>query len=113
MGRDGKRGFEDMSASRATRNVTVGGHRTSMRLETVLWDALEDICQREGRDLDEISGLVHRRRGDSSFTAAMRVFIVSYYRAVLKGDGPLEAAIESISGDLPHGPGAREGRSRE
>jgi len=30
-----------------SRNVTIGGHRTSCRLEPFMWDALYDICARE------------------------------------------------------------------
>ena len=30
-----------------SRNVTIGGHRTSCRLEPYMWDALYDVCARE------------------------------------------------------------------
>ncbi|MBT5415019.1 MAG: ribbon-helix-helix domain-containing protein [Rhodospirillaceae bacterium] len=81
-----------------TKNVNVDGHRTSMRLEMEMWDALEDICRREERSLHELCGLVHRRRHDTSFTASMRVFIVAYFRAVIAGIRPLEAAMDAVGG---------------
>ena len=31
-----------------SRNVRVDGHRTSVRLEPDMWEALRDICSREG-----------------------------------------------------------------
>ena len=80
-----------MPANRATRNVTVDGRRTSLRMENAMWEALEDICRRESRHLHEICGLVHRRRAGASFTAAMRGFIVCYYRALLDGGNAMEA----------------------
>ncbi len=41
-----------MSASRlVNRNVVAGSGRTSMRLEPELWEALIEVCQREGQDL--------------------------------------------------------------
>lgn len=62
------------------RNVTVSGRRTSVRMEPLLWDSLADIVRREQRTIHEIATLVDRRRGDSSLTAALRVFILSYFR---------------------------------
>lgn len=85
-----------MTPARMTKNVNVDGHRTSMRLEMEMWDALEDITRREGRNLHEICGLVHRRRHEASFTASMRVFIVAYYRSVIAGGQPLDAAMDAV-----------------
>lgn len=85
-----------MTPARMTKNVNVDGHRTSMRLETEMWDALEDISRREGRNLHEICGLVHRRRQETSFTASVRVFIVAYFRAIIAGGQPLEAAMDAV-----------------
>ncbi len=38
-------------SSLISRNVTVAGHRTSMRLEPAMWDALGEICRREHASL--------------------------------------------------------------
>ena len=92
--------------ARMTKNVNVDGHRTSMRLEMEMWDALEDICRREGRNLHEICGLVHRGRLGTSFTASMRVFIVAYYRAIIAGAQPLEAAMGAVDPGAARGTGA-------
>ena len=72
------------------------GHRTSLRMENAMWEALDDICGREGRDIHDICGLVHQRRSGASFTAAMRVFIVRYYRALIDGEKAMEAGIPSL-----------------
>jgi predicted DNA-binding ribbon-helix-helix protein len=66
------------------RNVTVNGHRTSMRLEPAMWDALEDICRRESMTVHEVCSLVDNQRTQSSLTAAMRVFILGYFRTALQ-----------------------------
>ncbi|MGB8274865.1 MAG: ribbon-helix-helix domain-containing protein [Alphaproteobacteria bacterium] len=63
------------------RNVTVSGHRTSMRLEPAMWEALEEICTRENLTIHAVCSLVDARRTQSSLTAAMRVFILGYFRA--------------------------------
>jgi predicted DNA-binding ribbon-helix-helix protein len=82
-----------MPANRSTRNVIVAGRRTSLRMENAMWEALDDICRREGRDIHEICGPVHHHRAGASFTAAVRVFIVRYYRALVEGADAMEAGI--------------------
>jgi predicted DNA-binding ribbon-helix-helix protein len=63
-----------------TRNITVCGHRTSMRLEPEMWDALVEICQGKGRTVHEICSDIDRERSESTLTSAMRNFIVNYFR---------------------------------
>ncbi len=45
-----------------------------------MWEALDDICRREGKNLNEICGEVARRKREGGFTSALRVYILSYYR---------------------------------
>lgn len=69
------------------RNVFIGRHRTSIRLEPAMWDALEEICRREDMTLHEVCGLIDSRRQASSLTAAIRVFTLTYFRAAATEDG--------------------------
>lgn len=69
------------------RNVFIGRHRTSVRLEPVMWDALAEICRREEVTLHEICGLIDSRRQASSLTAAIRVFTLTYFRAAATEEG--------------------------
>ncbi len=82
----------------SNRNVTVNGHRTSMRLEQEMWKALREICRREEKALREICrredmtvhelcSLIDDRCGLSSLTAATRVFILMCYRAAATDEG--------------------------
>ncbi|MGE0256284.1 MAG: ribbon-helix-helix domain-containing protein [Alphaproteobacteria bacterium] len=64
------------------RNVTVGGRRTSLRLEPEFWDALADIATREGLTLDHLCSLIDSQRGGLSRTAAIRIYIVGYFHAL-------------------------------
>ena len=52
-----------------------------------MWDALTEICRRESRTVHEICTLVSRHRRDLSLTAALRVFIVSYFRSAATEEG--------------------------
>ncbi len=69
------------------RNVTVGGRRTSLRLEPAMWDAWEEICRREEMSQHELCAMIDERRRASSLTAAIRVFIVNYFRAAATEEG--------------------------
>ena len=62
------------------RNILVGGRRTSMRLELYSWDALKEICEREGITLNELCTMIDKRRGVMGLTAAIRVMILGYFR---------------------------------
>jgi predicted DNA-binding ribbon-helix-helix protein len=83
-----------------SQNIMIGGHRTSMRLEPSMWDALEDIGRREGMTVNRLCTQIKerieeqaRRKGikpedaDVTLTSAVRVFIASYYRRACTEDG--------------------------
>ncbi len=66
--------------------------RTSMRLEPYVWDALYDIAEREGRTHHEICDLIaQRKHRASSLTAAVRLFILVYFRIAADEKGHAEA----------------------
>ena len=54
-------------SSLVCRNVVVNGHRTSIRLEPTLWQALDYICKSRSCHINDIC----------SFTSAVRTFVVS------------------------------------
>ena len=70
-----------------SRNITVEGHRTSIRLEPAMWEALREICVRERVSLNAIATAVGRHRSASSLTAAIRVHVLSYFQAAATDDG--------------------------
>jgi predicted DNA-binding ribbon-helix-helix protein len=63
------------------RNVTVAGHRTSVRLEPAMWDALQHVCEREQKSLNSVVTEIANAQVESSLTAAIRVYVLSYFRA--------------------------------
>jgi predicted DNA-binding ribbon-helix-helix protein len=69
------------------RNVTVAGRRTSMRLEPAMWDALQQICRREDKSLNELVTDIDRQRIESSLTAAIRVYLLRYFCAAATDEG--------------------------
>jgi predicted DNA-binding ribbon-helix-helix protein len=80
------------------RNVVAGTGRTSMRLEPELWDALAEICEREGRGIHELVRSIDGQRERGGRTSAVRVFVLQYFRAAATEAGHLAAG---------HGPSCR------
>ncbi len=68
-------------SSLVIRNVVVAGHRTSVRLEPTMWEALREIARQRETNLNELVTEIDRRRDASSLTAAIRVYIVDFYRS--------------------------------
>ncbi len=66
------------------RNIVIDGRRTSVRLEPQMWDALNEIARREGRTVHEICTEVDADRVQSTFSASLRVYILSYFRSAAK-----------------------------
>jgi predicted DNA-binding ribbon-helix-helix protein len=84
-------------SSLISRNVTIEDHRTSVRLEPDMWIGLREICRRERASMHDIcSAVAASKAPNTSLTAAIRVFIMGYFRAASTEDGHSKAG---------HGPG--------
>lgn len=69
-------------------NIMVDGRRTSVRLEKEMWMALKDIAKNEKCTIHELcSAVAQRKKGDTSLTAAIRVFIMAYFQAAATLEG--------------------------
>jgi predicted DNA-binding ribbon-helix-helix protein len=84
------RGDEPIEAGLVPRNITVGGKRTSVRLEPETWEALHEIARREHVSVHDVCTIVSQRRTRSSLTAALRVFVLGYFRAAATESGHLD-----------------------
>jgi predicted DNA-binding ribbon-helix-helix protein len=82
---------QEQDSGRSTlvsRNITVLGRRTSVRLEPEMWTALRDIAQREGCRIHDLCSLIQiRKNPQTSLTAAIRVFLMLYFRASSTEEG--------------------------
>lgn len=75
-----------------SRNVVVSGRRTSVRLEPEMWEGLREICQRERSTLHQICTSVSlQKQEDTSLTAAIRVFVMRYFRLAATEEGHAKA----------------------
>ena len=78
------------------KNIVVNGHRTSMNMERVYWEILDEICSRENLTRGELLTLIYRRNSthsnpEATLTSAVRVFILSYQRVATTESGHLLA----------------------
>jgi predicted DNA-binding ribbon-helix-helix protein len=74
------------------RNITIGEHRTSIRLDRQMWNALDDIAQREKCSIHDLCTLVCRSKKDgTTLTSAIRLFLMLYYRAAATEEGHSKA----------------------
>lgn len=82
---------EDIFENRSTlvsRNITVLGKRTSVRLEPEMWKELKGIAKREKCTIHDLCTLISLRKNErTSLTAAIRVFLMLYFRAASTEDG--------------------------
>ena len=85
-----------MKVGLISKNVKIEGRRTSLGLEQVSWDALGDICEREGLTIHELISLVDHRRQNESRTSAVRAFIVTYLHKLASENGPLRKGTVSL-----------------
>ena len=90
-----KKAAKDSEATANTtlvfRNVTIGQKRTSLRLERTIWDAVAEICQRESLTLSELCERLNERRRESTLTAALRVYVLCYYKVAATEEGHASA----------------------
>ena len=93
--RRSRRYHDNAPSSLEIHNVVVGGRRTSVRLEPMMWDALQDVARRLHVTLHDLVTEIDRERSASSLTAAIRVYLVDHYRAAAFGAGRPPAVIPS------------------
>ncbi|MBE2191556.1 MAG: ribbon-helix-helix domain-containing protein [Alphaproteobacteria bacterium] len=71
-----------------SKNITILGRRTSVRLEPEMWDSLYDVARRERTSIHNVCSLIYLRKvKQSTLTAAIRVFLLLYFRAASTEDG--------------------------
>ena len=65
--------------------MRVAGHRTGVRLEQTIWEALREVAQRERKMINDLVTLIDQTRTTSTLTAGIRVFLIDYYRRAVAG----------------------------
>ncbi|MGM0423270.1 MAG: ribbon-helix-helix domain-containing protein [Pseudomonadota bacterium] len=80
-----------------SRNIRIGGKRTSIRLESEMWQALHEIAALESCSIHDLCTAVNDiKENGTSFTAALRVFLMQYYRTVAMTDFRIDLVRQKI-----------------
>jgi predicted DNA-binding ribbon-helix-helix protein len=88
---------EYSSGALQSKNVRIHTRRTSVRLEPAMWNALNEIAAREGCSIHDLCGAVHDlKEPAASFTAALRVFMMEYYRSAALVNGQVSQVQKKI-----------------
>jgi len=67
-----------------------------------MWEALESIARQEGVSLNNLCTQIDQRRREVGLTSATRVFIISYYRQLVRRQqGATTAPPETSTTDIP------------
>jgi predicted DNA-binding ribbon-helix-helix protein len=83
---------EGPKSSLVSRNITIMKRRTSVRLEPEMWSALREISRREKCTIHDLCTLISVRKSPAtSLTAAIRVFLMLYFRAAANEEGHVRA----------------------
>lgn len=62
-----------------SRRLALSGHRVPVRLGKEAWAALDEVAAREALSVDELCARIDGQRGEAPFSAAVRVFVASYF----------------------------------
>ena len=74
------------------KNIRIGNHRTSIRLEPTMWEALDDVCRRERVTLNDVCTKI-ASVCEGSLTSAIRAFLIDYYRGIAAREGGARVAV--------------------
>jgi predicted DNA-binding ribbon-helix-helix protein len=69
-------------------SLTIAGHRTSVSLEQVFWQALKSLADNRGVSLAALIAEVDAGRGEANLSSAIRVFVLKSVRNAATASAP-------------------------
>ena len=51
-----------------------------------MWEALDELAERQGKTVHDVLIEIDRKRGTTSLSTSIRVYIVEFFRQALKQD---------------------------
>jgi predicted DNA-binding ribbon-helix-helix protein len=71
----------DMKSAIIKRSIELHGHKTSVSLEDEFWTALRSIAHAQNISLPALLQIIDQGREGANLSSAIRVHVLSYYRA--------------------------------
>ena len=67
------------------RNIVINGRNTSITLEPVFWESLQDICEQMDCSVSQLCEWIKNKKSeDAPLTSAIRVFLMAYHKMSAK-----------------------------
>ncbi len=66
-------------------SLSIAGHRTSISLEAVFWDALRECARMRAMSLAALVGEIDAGRGEANLSSAIRVYVLNEARGLPDG----------------------------
>ena len=66
-------------------SVYVRRSKITISLEPSIWEAFQEIAAEQGKTVNELAAEIEENRIGNNLSAAIRVYIIDYYRAVISG----------------------------
>ena len=63
------------------RSIMLAGHKTSVSLEDAFWECLKEIAHNRKMSGSALIGTIDGERAGGSLSSAIRLFVLSHYRA--------------------------------
>ena len=60
--------------------IGISGRLANVRLEAVMWEALQDVARRKGCSVDDLVADIDAGRKSRTLDAAIQKYLVEYYR---------------------------------
>ncbi|MBO6950010.1 MAG: ribbon-helix-helix domain-containing protein [Rhodospirillales bacterium] len=81
-----------------TRNIMIAKRRTTIRLEAAVWDALDEICEKEGINRHQICTRIDAARDGANRAQAVRATVINYLRLAASGSAGnrIDAALNGL-----------------
>jgi predicted DNA-binding ribbon-helix-helix protein len=70
------------------RSIVVAGHKTSVSLEDAFWKGLKEIATGREMTLSDLVASIDTDRQHGNLSSAIRLFVLDYYRAGARDNGP-------------------------
>jgi predicted DNA-binding ribbon-helix-helix protein len=58
------------------RSLTLRGHRTSVSLEDIFWEAFRRYANKDGRTINGLAAQIDAARGDIGLASAIRIYVL-------------------------------------
>ena len=81
---DTKPGSEAGAEVMHKHSVVLSGHRTSVSLESIFWNALREIAESKGQSVNRLVETIDSGR-TTNLSSAIRVFVLQNYKAAAQG----------------------------